>query len=168
MNLINSIINKRFVFDVKKNIVDINDLYDYVKELNDVQSYVSVRDILKEQFDEVLYNNNITKDIVEFFEEYRNSINVKYRRINFFGLDVSSKPSEVDLEALFVPSNFKKHSKVLPQDIFIDIDLARQSSFKLNFPKKEKINEVIPKGIPGITVTSEGIFTDKIKGTIIQ
>ncbi|GAB3568092.1 hypothetical protein GCM10027578_20160 [Spirosoma luteolum] len=156
INKIKNVVNNKYEFDIKKNVIDLNDLYGLIVELNDTNDYLSIRDTLKVQFDEVTSKINHFNDVINFFEEYKNSINIKYKRINFFGLDVSSKPSEVDLESLFVPSHFKKHSKTLSQEVFVGFqDIVFDTKLhideqRIKFERSDSSEEIT--GIPGLEI----------------
>ena len=109
---ISDIIQNRFVFEVKENIIDINNIFERIRLKNDFTFYKLIRDLLKEQFDKFDEEIDNKEVLSKILYDYQENVLIKYRRVNFFGLDVTSKPNEVELESLFVLPTFKRNKNV--------------------------------------------------------
>ncbi len=111
-----------FKFDVKKNILDKDDLYTLIKELNDDKKIFEIKEILEEQFSDHKRKKNYAEQIEIFTEEYKSKIINDFSRINFFGLDLPRKPREIQLYSLFVePYYILRHESSISTGNFEDI-----------------------------------------------
>jgi hypothetical protein len=107
---ISKIIGKKIKFEVKKNILNLSDLYRLINEQNNIGVISKVEELLCYQFSDIFINKTFTLSKLEDFKgKYKESCIANFSRINFFGLSVgSNKPREIELYSLFVKPTFTK------------------------------------------------------------
>lgn len=102
------IIGKKIPFSVEKNILDATDLFGQIKVLSDLDQIKAIYHLLRKQFSELYILEDFTgKDFETFKAQYAKSCLTNFKRLNFFGISVSSnRPRETDLYHLFVEPRF--------------------------------------------------------------
>jgi len=102
---------KKIEFNVKKHIIDKVDLYEMIKEYNDLKRIIEIKELLEEQFADYKNEKSFEEQTKQFIEEYKRIALNDFSRINFFGLDLPKKPREIELYSLFVEPNFKNYKE---------------------------------------------------------
>jgi len=140
-NSIDKIIKKKISFNVRTDIIDVKDIYQRIKALNNIDQLIRINHILEQQFSEIYIANNFTyADFQEFKEEYKERCLTNFSRLNFFGLAVSRKPREVELYSLFVPPLFKTTDPLSYEDYVDKVSFETKSISSFKFESSMKFD----------------------------